>query len=138
MLHGYQAESELFRECGGDDDDGEDEYQQHLRRMREINEQKQASSSRSGTRAAYALPHSAPTAASDVRTVLEAEHEQRQDARQRLLEKEDRFQGYVEQLASGGQAEEGPIVSRCELEAAMRESARAQGKESTEFVQSFR
>ena len=136
MLHGYQAESELFRD--GDDDDGEDEYQQHLRRMREIDERKQAEAVAKGATKAATSPHCSP-AIPDVRTALESEHAQRQDARQRLLEKDGRFQGYLEQLASGEQkTEEAPVVTRSELEAAMRENARDQGKEASEFVQAFR
>ena len=146
MLAGYQAESELFRGCGNDDDDDDDEYQEHLRRMREIEARKLATASgdepnaaASTARAQYAEPHTAAAAAPAIRTALEAEHERRQEGRQRILEKEKRFGGYVDSIAGGGlPAGDGPAISRSELDTQLRESARMQGKATNEFVQAFR
>eukprot|EP00966_Prymnesium_polylepis_P019921 459132-Prymnesium_polylepis.1 len=112
--------------------------------MRDIEARKRAASvqpnaAASTERARYAEPHTAAAAAPAIRTALETEHERRQEGRQRLLEKEKRFDGYVDSIVGGGlPAEDGPAISRTELDAQMRESDRMQGKNTNELVQAFR
>jgi hypothetical protein len=87
MLHGYQAESELFR---GFCDDLDDEEEEQKRRMAERAQRRTATASREPP--AYAQPHISSSAPAEIRTVLEKEHEERRAARQRLLEKDERHQ----------------------------------------------
>uniref|UniRef100_A0A7S3B4R7 Uncharacterized protein n=1 Tax=Haptolina ericina TaxID=156174 RepID=A0A7S3B4R7_9EUKA len=135
MLHGYQAESELFR---GFCDDLDDEEEEQKRRMAERAQRRTATASREPP--AYAQPHISSSAPAEIRTVLEKEHEERRAARQRLLEKDERHQGYMESLVSGTGSSDGvgPAVSKEELEAHLRENGRAMRQETSDFVQTYR
>lgn len=139
MSHYMQAESEIFRNgCCEDEDDGFEEYQ---RRKREAAKRAGAAADKPPLRAASAAARgSVPPEKHTVQETLEQEHERREQARERQLDKEGRFQCYVNELAANSRPvdEASPVVSSAELKEALKSNERAAQAESVDFVQSFR
>jgi len=131
-MHGLQAESEIFRRgtCGEDDDD-EEAYREYQRRQRMEKKAQQKP-----TRPPAEVPQApkqalAPT---PVETLLAKEHDARTVAREHLVEREQRLQGYAEDAQ--GQLSE-PMTAE-DAGKQMAENQRAMQADTVEFVQSYR
>ena len=86
-LHGFQAESELFRRGECERDEEEEAYKDYQRRLRAAAKSK-AHSQRS--RGLPGPPPREPQAAASTQQILENEHADRLEARRRLEEREAR------------------------------------------------
>ena len=135
-LHGYQAESELFRGGGCEQDDEEADYEEYQRRMRQAAKAK--APPRRNNRTAPPPPPREPEPMS-TQICLEKEHAARLEARARLEEREARvYAVFTSTLGNGdGAVQSSEPVSLDEMREELRSNERANQADAVAFVGAY-
>ena len=143
MLTALELESAVFRgREEGVDSEEEEAFEEHQRLQRTAAKRRAAErqQNRKSAASAQAAPSDTPAAEMDrprVRDQLECEHVRRGEARERLIEREERIEGYLigDHSAEIAQHE---ALSSDEVRAALASNQRARDEDAALFVQSYR
>ena len=139
MLHGLQVESAQFRDrdatCGVVEDDEEEAFEEHQRRVRSAAKQRIAG--RAAETKQKAAAQSSVPAADTTREQAERQHEQRVERREQLIERERRLEDYVLGDHTEAVAQQEPMSIE-DARTVLESNQRAQDEDATLFVQSFR
>ena len=130
-MHGLQAESEIFR-LGACCDQDEEAFEEHKRRQRLERKAQEAPKKGQAPPTVFSKPQ-----LTNVQTLLEAEHRERQMLRANLVECQARLDACVRAALTGAGHVSEP-VSAAEWRAVAKENERILGEQQTEFVQSYR
>ena len=141
MLTALELESAVFRgREEGVDSEEEEAFEEHQRRQRAAAKRRAAERQQKRKSAASAPAATSDTPAADrprVRDQLECEHARRGEARERLIEREERLEGYLVGDHSAEIAQQ-EALSSDEVRAALASNQRARDEDAALFVQSYR
>ena len=143
MLTALELESAVFRgREEGVDSEEEEAFEEHQRRQRAAAKRRAAErqQKRKSAASAPAATSDMPAAEADrprVRDQLECEHARRGEARERLIEREERIEGYLVGDHSAEIAQQ-EALSSDEVRAALASNQRARDEDAALFVQSYR